>query len=173
MENDTYTLNDTYNSENVVGWKADEIGKNPLVSVQTTGKHSAFHLERENQPKLLHKFRNHSKPFGDYSLRFTFECVAPPQVWGLQIMLRNFLINACGILTSWNNLINGCRLLRSWSPMINVVTMRLTNCCFLHCKAPVTEFISVTPSAKQCSPPLSHEIQRIVNKLRRITQGRA
>lgn len=38
MENDMYTLNDIYSSENVVGWNADGTDKNPLVSVQTTGK---------------------------------------------------------------------------------------------------------------------------------------
>lgn len=35
----------------------------------------------------------------------------------------------------------------------------------------LTEFISVIPSAKQCSPVLSHETRRVVNKLWRITQG--
>lgn len=67
------------NSESVVGWNAARIDKNPLGLAKTTGKHSTFHLEMKNQPKLLDRFRNHSKPFRDHSLTFTFGYEAPPQ----------------------------------------------------------------------------------------------
>lgn len=128
-----------------------------------------FTQKGKTNPSRLTSSEIIANPFGEYSLKFIFKYVAPPQVWGLEIVLRNFLLDAHGILLSWSNLtINGCRLFRCWNAMIDVVT--ITDCGFqlLFCcpaRLLLTEFISVIPLAEQCPPVLSHETRRVVNKL--------
>lgn len=53
-----------------------------------------FTWKGKNDPSCFTSLEIIANPFEDYSLKFIFEYVAPPQVRGLQIVLRNFLIKA-------------------------------------------------------------------------------
>lgn len=55
-----------------MGWNAARTDKNPTGLAKNNRKQSTLHLEMKNQPQLLDRFGNHSKPFGDYSLKFMF-----------------------------------------------------------------------------------------------------